>query len=416
MRPGLVPIIVALVLLPGLSAAASSVGTQEVSTPPVVIPASPVGDQLAWILTQLNGDAATLTEHDITARFAPSFLTQFLPAPVLLDLLRQTAAQYAPVTFSGFAFPPTASGAVALVDLATGEQASIYVTVEPNHPHRITRLDLAEAPAPPSPTGRRVDVGGRILYLDCTGSGGPTVVLEGGIASDWTKVQSDVAQFAHVCSYDRPDSPGSRSDPTPQRTAQQVVDDLEAVLAAAGERGPFVLVGHSLGGLYVQLYAYQHADEVGGLVLVDPTHEEFSARLGDALVALGTPVPLAPHEPDVDDLSFAQMREARASGPFPPMPLIVISHGRSADPAERPPSWPIVEEERIWRELHAELARMVPDGRHVIAETSGHDIPQEQPELVVSAIQAVVTAVRDPSDWATPQRSLAVSQASSATR
>ena len=151
-------------------------------------------------------------------------------------------------------------------------------------------------------------------------------------------------------------------------------------------------------------------------MLVDPTHEEFSARLGDALVALGTRVPLAPHEPDVDEMSFAQMREARASDPFPPMPLIVISHGRSADPAERPPGWPIVEEERIWRELHAELARMVPDGRHVIAETSRHDIPQEQPELVVSAIQAVVTAVRDPSDWATPQRSSAVSQSSPATR
>jgi len=155
---------------------------------------------------------------------------------------------------------------------------------------------------------------------------------------------------------------------------------------------------------------------VGGLVLVDPTHEEFSARLRDALVALGTPVPLAPHEPGVDELSFAQMREARASGPFPPMPLIVISHGRSADPSERPPGWPTVEEERIWRELHAELARMVPDGRHVIAETSGHDIPQEQPELVVSAIQAVITAGRDPSDWATPQKSSAASQASPPTR
>jgi pimeloyl-ACP methyl ester carboxylesterase len=415
MRRGLVPIIVALVLLLGLPAAASVAGTPVVGTPPVEIPASPVGDQLAWIFTQLNGDGS-LTEHDITARFAPSFLTQFLPAPVLLDLLRQTAAQYAPVTFSGFAFPPTDSGAVALVDLATGEQAAIYITIEPDHPHRITRLDLAEAPAPPSPTGRRVDVGGRLLYLDCTGSGGPTVVLEGGIASDWMTVQSGVTEFARVCGYDRPDSPGSRSDPTPQRKAQEVVDGLHAMLAAAGERGPFVLVGHSLGGLYVQLYAYQYADEVAGLVLVDPTHEEFSARLGDALVALGTRVPLAPHEPDVDELSFAQMREARASGPFPPMPLIVISHGRSADPSERPPGWPTVEEERIWRELHAELARMVPDGRHVIAETSGHDIPQEQPELVVGAIQAVVTAVRDPRAWATPQKSSAVSQASPATR
>ena len=63
------------------------------------------------------------------------------------------------------------------------------------------------------------------------------------------------------------------------------------MLTAAGEPGPFVLVGHSLGGLYVQLYAYQHRDEVAGLVLVDPTHEEFSARLADLLLELGTPIP-----------------------------------------------------------------------------------------------------------------------------
>jgi pimeloyl-ACP methyl ester carboxylesterase len=391
-----------LVLLPTVPTVAVQTGTPEAGTRPVEIPASPVGDQLAWVLAQINGAAATLTEDNITARFAPSFLTRFLPAPVLLDLLRQTAAQYAPVTFLGFAFPATASGTVALVELATGEHAAIYVTVEPDQPHRITRLDLSEAPAPPSPTGRRLDIDGRALYIDCTGSGSPTVVLEGGIASDWTTVQSGVTEFARVCSYDRPDSPGSRSDPTPQRTAQEVVDDLQAMLAGAGERGPFVLVGHSLGGLYVQLYAYQHADEVGGLVVVDPTHEEFSARLGDVLAALGTPVPLTPREPDVEDLSFAQMREVRASEPFPPMPLIVLSHGRAADPAERPPGWPIAEEERIWRELHAELARMVREGRHVIAEKSGHDIPQEQPELVIAAIQAVVGGAQAAGPWATP--------------
>jgi hypothetical protein len=181
MRCLLALLVSALVLMPAFPEVAAYAGTPVVGTPPLEIPASPVGDQLAWVLAQLNGDATKLTEHDITARFAPSFLTQFLPAPVLLDLLRQTTAQYAPVTFSGFAFPPTATGAVARVELATDEQAAIYLTVEPDQPHRITRLDLAEAPAAPSPTGRRVDVGGRALYLDCTGHGGPIVVLEGGI-------------------------------------------------------------------------------------------------------------------------------------------------------------------------------------------------------------------------------------------
>ena len=99
------------------------------------------------------------------------------------------------------------------------------------------------------------------------------------------------------------------------------------------------------------------------------------------------------------------MHEARASGPFAPMPLIVLSHGRSADPSERPPGWPIAEEERIWRETHAELARMVPAGRHVVAEGVGHDIHQERPELVNEAIRQVVSAVRAPSTWATPAAS-----------
>jgi pimeloyl-ACP methyl ester carboxylesterase len=413
MRCGFVFLVVALLFLPGLPIAGTraQAGTPGHSTPTVEIPASPVGDQLLWVLAQLNGGATDATAADVRAHFAPSFLTDFLPAPILLDLLRQTSAQYAPVTFTGFAFPPTTTGAVAHIDLVdpdTGEQAAVYVTVEPEPPHRITRLDLSAAPSPPSPTGRRVDIGGRALYLDCRGNGGPTVVLEGGLSSDWTAVQPAVSRFTRVCSYDRPVSPGSRSDPVPQRTVQEVVDDLQAMLAEAGEPGPFVLAGHSLGGLYVQLFAYQHPDEVAGLVLVDPTQEEFSARLTDLLLALGTPIPSAPPEPDTDDLSFMQMRKARASGSFPPVPLVVLSHGRSADPSDRPPGWPIAEEERVWRELHADLARMVPNGRHVIAEASGHDIPQEQPELVIEAIQALVAATRDARTSATPTTRSAV--------
>ena len=165
MRTGLASL-VALMLLPGLPTATAEAQTDTpgVSTPTMEIPASAVGDQLVWILAQLNGGATTLTEADVRAHFAPVFLMDVLPAPILLDLLRRTAAEYAPVTFTGFAFPPTATGAVAhidLVDTGTGEQVAIDLTIEPDPPLRIIRLDLNEAPAPPSPTGRRVDVGGR---------------------------------------------------------------------------------------------------------------------------------------------------------------------------------------------------------------------------------------------------------------
>jgi pimeloyl-ACP methyl ester carboxylesterase len=383
-----------------LCALVAPAAAQE-SSPVAEIPATPVGEQLTWVLGQLNGDAADATETDIAAHFTERFLATFLPAPVLLDLLRQTAAQMAPVTFTGFAYPPTETGAIGLIT-AGGEQAAIYLVVEPEPPHRISRLDIAEAPATPSATGQRVSIGDRALYLDCTGEGAPTVVLEGGITDDWTAVQPGVAATTRVCSYDRPDSPGSRSDPTPVRTAQEVVDDLAALLAAAGERGPFVLVGHSMGGLYVQLYAYRHPDEVAGLVLVDPTPEEFSARLADMLTALGTPAPLPSPDVSTDETSFQQLREARVAGELPRVPLIVLSHGRPDDSSQRPPGWPLDEEERILRELHAGIAALVPGSRHVIAERSGHDIHKEQPELVISSILDVVVAARNPGTWATP--------------
>lgn len=395
---GAVLVLLGSVLWTGPLAARAQDATPE-ATPPA-FPATLVGDQLRWVIEQLNGGAATLTEAELAAHFTPAFLVGF-PFP-LLDLLRDTAAQYAPVVVTGFPFPPTSTGAVAEVDLATGERAAVYLTVEVAPPHRITRLDLSEAPVPASPTGRRVQIGERALYLDCTGSGGATVVLEGGISPDWAAVQPAVAGWTRVCSYDRPDSPGSRSDPTPQRTAQEVVDDLRALLTAAGEPGPYVLVGHSMGGLYVQLYAYQHSDDVAGLVLVDPTPEEFSTRLGDLAAAMGTPMPPAPTAPGPDEVSFAQLRQARVAEMLRPMPLVVLSHGRAADPGERPPGWPIAEEERIWRELHAEIARLVPNGRQVVAEASGHDIHQEQPELVVEAIRNVVAVVASRSDWGTP--------------
>jgi hypothetical protein len=213
---------VVLALLGAVAFAGPAGATAHGATPTVpagtpgeaAIPATPVGEQLAWVLAQLNGGAATLTEAELAARFTPEFLAGF--PFTLLDLLRETAAQYAPVVVTGFPFPPTPTGAVATVDLATGEPAAVYLTVEPATPHRITRLDLNEAPAPIGPTGRRVAIGERALYLDCQGTGGPTVVLEGGTAADWAAVQPAVAGATRVCSYDRPDSPGGRSDPTPR--------------------------------------------------------------------------------------------------------------------------------------------------------------------------------------------------------
>ena len=125
------------------------------------------------------------------------------------------------------------------------------------------------------------------MYLQCRGTGSPTVVLVSGLdsaADVWTGYQPDpslavfarFARFARVCAYDRPGAPvgdnltPSRSTPVPQpTTAQDAVRDLHALLRAAGEPGPYVLAGHSYGGLITRLYAGEYPSEVAGIVFVD---------------------------------------------------------------------------------------------------------------------------------------------------
>jgi pimeloyl-ACP methyl ester carboxylesterase len=401
MRSILVLFLVTHCVVSAYSVGAAEAGTAVPAGTGTAIPATPAGDQLSWILSQLNGGAGALTEAELAAHLAPRFLAE-LSAAETLFLLQQTAASYAPITFSGFAYPPTPSGAIALVVAGTGELGALTITVENAPPYRITRLEFSEPPAAPSSTGQRVDIGGRMIFLDCVGTGQPTVLLEGGLVSDWTTVQHEVAGFSRVCAFDRPDSPAGHSDPTPIRTAQEVVDDLVALLNASGEPGPYLLVGHSMGGLYVQLYAYQHPDDVAGLVLVAPTPEEFGTKLIELIAKLGTPIPAASGEPNAEQISFEQMRQARQTQAMPRVTLVVLSHGRLPSADERPSGWPIEQEERLLRELHAQIAALAPNGRHVIVEDSGHDIHQEQPAVVVSGIRQVVEAVRDPATWGTP--------------
>jgi pimeloyl-ACP methyl ester carboxylesterase len=188
------------------------------------------------------------------------------------------------------------------------------------------------------------------------------------------------------------------------------VADLHALLAAAAVPGPYVLVGHSLGGLFVRLYAYTYPDEVAGMVLVDATHEDNFARLEELVgpelwaaftdqfeqaVAQGVLEPV-----DLADLA-AQVKAARSASPLRPMPLVVLSHTRAPD-AGPLPDWPVAAEDRLWHELQDDLAGLVPNSRHVAAERSGHYIQQDRPDLVIAAIRDVVRAVRDPGSWAAP--------------
>lgn len=139
---------------------------------------------------------------------------------------------------------------------------------------------------PTPPPGKRVDVGGWRLHLNCSGKNNanmPPVVLESGAGDfsfDWGLVQPEVARFTRVCTYDRAGYAWSDPGPTP-RTMRQVVYELHTALHEEGVRKPYVLVGHSIGGLLVRVYAGQYREEVAGMVLVESSHEDQLISLTD---------------------------------------------------------------------------------------------------------------------------------------
>ncbi|HVA26817.1 MAG TPA: alpha/beta hydrolase [Candidatus Baltobacteraceae bacterium] len=154
----------------------------------------------------------------------------------------------------------TFASIVAAIALCTGIAAAGAV---------LTRADVAPYLHPQ----QMVDVGGHKLNLYCTGQGSPTVVLDAGEGETmftWRKVQPKVAKFSRVCSFDRAGMGFSEGGPLP-RDASAMVDDLHALLKNAGLQAPYILVGHSIAGLYVPLYADRYPHDVAGMVLIDPS-------------------------------------------------------------------------------------------------------------------------------------------------
>jgi pimeloyl-ACP methyl ester carboxylesterase len=294
------------------------------------------------------------------------------------------------------------------------------------------------AASPPAVSGDfagLVDIGGRSVYLECRGTGSPTVVLVAGYRSSariWsedllqpdaprTMVLPGVAEFTRVCAYDRPGTIAnlgddvliSRSDPIAQpRTAPDVVAELHALLQAAGVPGPYVLAAHSLGGLVARLYASTFPDEVIGLILVDAYSERLETLMGpeqwQALVRLNTEsgsdtvVPI-PGYGDLETVGFGTsngvMREAAAATPLGSMPLAVLSHGRPFGLPQEVQGFTSDALEAVLRAANKELATLAPEARFSVATDSGHDIHQDQPELVIEAVRQVVAGVRNPDTW-----------------
>ncbi len=249
-------------------------------------------------------------------------------------------------------------------------------------------------------SGEEVDVGGRTVFIRCSGSGEPTVILEHGLGSnghEWIDVQERLDDTHRVCFVSRAGM--GFSDPAPQtiRTAQDAVDDLSAVLEMEAIDGPLVLVGHSFGGFVVRLFAAQHPETVAGMVLVDSAHEEQAAILQRELspTAWGEVAGLYESAVNPERMDFvasaAQVAPHRSLGG---VPLVVLEAGDQAlegggiSPASASEIEAVMAEH--WPIMQADLSSLSTDGRHEVVADSGHFIQREQPDAVAAAISSVL--------------------------
>lgn len=275
------------------------------------------------------------------------------------------------------------------------------------------------------PSGQMVDVGGYRLHINCTGTGSPTVVIDAGLGGwslPWNSIQEGVAKTTRVCTYDRAGMGYSEASPLP-RTAKYFAHELHTLLERANVEGPYVLVGHSLGGLTVRIFAHAYPTEVAGLVLIDsmsprqmtqPSAEiapqtsyqpsafslpSFLGRIG-LVRLLAEPLGLIQHLPVetqpayaafavtprtvqtfVDELTSIQvsLAQADAVSSFGDLPLIVLTAA--------------LNQQANWQTMQSELLLLSSDSQQMMVD-SGHEIETDRPEAAVAAIATMVSQLR----------------------
>jgi len=302
-------------------------------------------------------------------------------------------------------------------------------------------------PVDPQPVGELISIGSRKLHIRCTGIGSPTVIVENGGAAfsfDWALVQGEVARFTRICTYDR--AGYAWSDPGPEfDTFDQASDDLHQLLANAGVEGPYVLVGHSLGGMLVRYYQAKHPSDVVGVVLVDSSHEDSFQPVGLKIVRIPElsakqyqdlideakahrpknpepdPVPTTIFPP-YDKLptplqalhlwalkkvlplvktwglnlqfDLSRLHQMRIQTPHPlgNLPLVVLT-ASTFDVVEAPGMTPDEARQDHLR-LQNDLAQLSTNSRQITVSSSGHSIYLDQPQVVIRSIAAVVNSAK----------------------
>jgi pimeloyl-ACP methyl ester carboxylesterase len=275
------------------------------------------------------------------------------------------------------------------------------------------------AAAPDSATGegsakRKVDVGGRSLELKASGSGQPVVVIECGLgepgadSDSWSAVVQAVQKQARVALYSRAGLGGSEAAPGSPRTTKDQVQDLAALLSHANIPAPYLLVGHSIGGFNIRVFAEQFPEKVAGAVLVDSSHpDQWSKWLAalppetagepDGLAGMRKALVSIPSDPNSNperlDIggSTAQVRAARGFGN---KPLRVVSHHRRwrMDPSMSDEVSERVE--KVWDELQESLLSLSTRSARKVAQRAGHYVQAEEPQIVVDAILEVLAELR----------------------
>ena len=233
-----------------------------------------------------------------------------------------------------------------------------------------------------------VRVNGHRLYVRCDGRGLPVVVLEAGLdanSASFSAVQPDVARFTTVCSYDRLNL-GQSEHADGVRTSQASVDDLHVLLTELKLRKPYVLVGASMGGIIVRIFAQRYPDESAGIVLLDSTPEDLVARYSAVLTSEQLIQTFAGKNIEQIDVKKS-LSEALATRWRRDIPLLVLTH----DPAlGRPP----IEREQAWEQMQAELATRSDKGKLRIVYGSSHVMTRDKPQAIVHAIYETVMMVR----------------------